>query len=81
MENKPFFKKAKNRFCVNIPGFGLIPVATDGDDIPLFVVGTPKRIGDEAIIIAEGKRRRVMLLKSEGHVKNSTYLVDMGQAR
>jgi len=56
----------------------MIPLAESTDDIPEFVMSPPRVIGDETIIYAEGKFRRVILLKSDGHVKNGLYLVDLG---
>lgn len=74
------FKTRKNRFCVRFHGYGYVPVATVEDDKPVFLTPPPKRIGDDAIIKAEGKLRKVRLLESTGHIKNGTYLVDLGAA-
>ena len=74
------FKRKANRWLVNFNGYGLVPVASSNDDLPVFETAPPKRIGDDAIIRAEGKRRLVRLLKSVGMVHNQTYLVDMGRA-
>jgi len=80
MIRKQFFRRRANRFCVYIPGFGLVPVAEEKDDAPIFVGGAPRRVGDDAIIKAEGKLRHVRLLKSRMY-KNAIYLVDMGPAK
>lgn len=79
-EDEKFFKKRINRFCVSFLGYGFIPVACGADDKPIFISGAPKRIGDDAVIFAEGKKRKVRLLRSNGHIKDETYLVDMGPA-
>lgn len=78
---KQLFRHKANRLCVFIPGYGLVPVAGDKDDAPIFVTGKPQRIGDDAIVEVEGKTRLVRLLRSELMHKSGTYLVDLGPAR
>lgn len=74
------FRRKANRFAVFFKGHGLVPVADSKDDRPEFETEPPHQIGDEAIIWAEGLRRRVMLLRSQYAYRNETYLVDMGPA-
>jgi hypothetical protein len=79
MSKQPeLFRRRANRFCVSFSGSGLVPVASELDDKPLFESLPPRRVGDECVIHVEGKRRLAMLLRSHGHVKNGTYLVDRG---
>jgi hypothetical protein len=68
----------KNRFCINFAGYGPVPIETRTDHAPLFVSDPPRKIGDEAIVLVKGHKRRVMLLRSKGHMRNSLWLVDMG---
>ena len=77
-----------NRFCVWI-GDELYPV-NKADDIVFFNTGKPKKVGDTAEvtlkqdivvdllnpIIPITNRRTVILLKSKGMVKDTTYLCD-----
>ncbi len=78
---KNLFRLPKNRLCVSFDGLGLVPVATGDDDIPIFETAEPCHIGDDAIILVEGKRRLVRLLRSKGQFVSRLYLVDMGPAR
>lgn len=76
-----FFRNPGNRIMVNFDGYGMVPVATNLDDEPVYYYCyPPQRIGDEVNILVEGKARKVRLLKSSGMAKNATYLVDMGPA-
>jgi hypothetical protein len=77
MTNKRFFKRPANRLCAWFNGFGPVPVAQAGDDAPEFLTEKPRRIGDEALIRAEGKVRRVIFERSAG---GGNYLLDMGPA-
>lgn len=64
-----------NRLCVNFHGIGFVPVHADEDYV--FMTYPPRKIGDEAIIRVNGSRKHVMLLRSSGHVKDETYLVQV----
>lgn len=70
-----------NRFCVSFKGEGWVAV-NNGEPFS-FTTGTPKRIGDDAIIRLGytpekgGEQRKVRFLKSSGMVKDTTYLVDL----
>lgn len=62
-----------NRLCVNIRGYGLIPVHAEEDYH--FDQLVPQKIGDDTFIIVDEKREHVRLLKSTGMMKNALYLV------
>ena len=79
-DTKPLFRQRRNRICVNFAGFGLVPLADELDDVPVFETAPPNQIGDDAIIYVEGQRRHVRFLRSSKMVRNSTYLVDFGKA-
>lgn len=64
-----------NRLCVNFDGLGLVPVNSDEWYVFDELIGPPRRIGDDAIIIVNGKRVKVRLLKSKGMVRDAKYLV------
>jgi len=71
-----------NRICVWIDG-GLYPV-NHNESIIMFHTGKPEKIGDDVIVTFNEKNkgyipkeRKVRLLKSAGHVKDTTYLVDL----
>lgn len=64
-----------NSICVNFLVYGLVPL---GDDEITFLTDAPKKIGDDALVCVRGIKRMVRLLRSSGHIKNWTYLVDMG---
>ena len=80
MKSKNLFLRKANRIIVWFNGYGPVPLAQQLDDLPKFETDPPRKIGDDAIIFVEGQRRLVRLLRSTGHVVNSTYLVDMGPA-
>lgn len=80
LERDCVFRIRKNRLSVMIKGVGFVPVATSSDDVPVFKAPKPKQIGDESIVYVEGQHRKVKLLPSEGMVKDSLFLVDMGVA-
>lgn len=61
-----------NKLCVFFKEVGFVPV---NDEQFSFLTSRPRKVGDEALIRCEGQVIKVMLLRSHGHVKNSTYLV------
>jgi hypothetical protein len=75
------FRRKANRLCVFFKEYGFVPLATEKDDVPILESAPPRNIGDIVVIEVEGKRRKTMFLRSHGHVKNSTYLVDLGPAK
>ena len=46
------------------------------EDSPFrFLSSPPQRIGDHALILVASEKRFVQLLRSYGHIKDSTYIV------
>jgi len=80
MDELRVFRNPRNRLCAFFDNYGFIPVASTGDDIPVFVSAPPRKVGDEAIIHVEGRRRKVELLRSSGGYKSARFLVDLGVA-
>lgn len=67
--------KQKNRFCINFDEIGLVPIY---DDYVLeLLTSPPKKIGDQVLVrvIETGETRNLILLRSSGMFKNSTWLV------
>jgi hypothetical protein len=64
----------ENSLCVFIQGCGLVPVNYAPYE---FLTSPPIKIGDDTLIVSNGKRHKVRLLSSVDMVKNALYLVDM----
>lgn len=76
------FRRSANRFCAYFDGYGLVPVADSKDDTPVFLTSPPQKVGDDAVVLVEGMRRKVRLLAASKRLGNqSLFLVDMGIER
>lgn len=68
-----------NRICVMIDERFI--AVNPKDELICFTTQKPERIGDDAIAMFKSKEgnveKVVRYLKSEGHTKDSTYLVDL----